>query len=281
MGSVRLAGVGLGLRPPHYEHVLNRRPAVPWFEAVSENYMGPRGGSGGRPLEKLLAVRRDYPVALHGVSLNVGSVDPLDAEYLKRLKTLVALVEPAHVSDHLCWTGVDMRNLHDLLPLPYDEGAIEHVASRVRKVQDLLGRRILLENVSSYLSYGHSTMTEWEFVAEIARRADCGVLLDVNNVYVSSVNHGFDPRRYLEAIPRERVGYMHLAGYSIAEGFLIDTHDHPISDPVWSLFGDAARRFGGVPALIEWDGNIPAFERLEAEARRAREVADGALAVAA
>lgn len=271
-------GVGLGLRPSHYDHVLSRRPAVSWFEAISENYMGLRGGSsGGRPLEMLEEVRGRYPVTLHGVSLNVGSADPLNRDYLKRLKRLVRVIEPAIVSDHLCWTGVGGRNLHDLLPLPYTEAAIEHVAARLRHVQEFLGRRILIENVSSYLTYRHSEMTEWEFLTEIASRADCGILLDVNNIHVSAVNHGFDALDYINAVPTARVGEMHLAGYSDEGGFLIDTHDHPVSDPVWDLYAAAIRRFGPVPTLIEWDDKIPAFERLEQEAARAEEVRDAAV----
>lgn len=271
-------GIGLGLRASHYDHVLSRRPAVSWFEAISENYMGLRGGpSGGRPLEMLEEVRGRYPVTLHGVSLNVGSADPLNRDYLKRLKRLVRVIEPAIVSDHLCWTGVDGRNLHDLLPLPYTEAAIEHVAARLRHVQEFLGRRILIENVSSYLTYRQSEMTEWEFLAEIASRADCGILLDVNNIHVSAVNHGFNALDYLDGIPRARVGEMHLAGYSDEGGFLIDTHDHPVSDPVWDLYAEASRRFGRAPTLIEWDDKIPSFERLEREAARAAEVRDVAV----
>lgn len=271
-------GIGLGLRPSHYDHVLSRRPAVSWFEAISENYMGLRGGSsGGRPLEMLERVRERYPVTLHGVSLNAGSADPLNRDYLKRLKRLVRVIEPAIISDHLCWTGVDGRNLHDLLPLPYTEAAIEHVAARLRHVQEFLGRRILIENVSSYLTYRHSEMTEWEFLTEIASRAGCGILLDVNNIHVSAVNHGFDALDYINAVPTARVGEMHLAGYSDEGGFLIDTHDHPVSGPVWDLYAAAIRRFGPVPTLIEWDDKIPAFERLEQEAARAEEVRDAAV----
>src|SRR5208282_3374337 len=200
----RCRGVGLGLRTVHYDHVLSHRPAVPWFEVISENYMGPRGGSGGRPLEILERVRRDYPVAMHGVSLSIGSADPLNEDYLKRLKALAGRIEPEIVSDHLCWTGRGGENLHDLLPLPYNEEAIGHVVSRVRKVQDFLGRRILMENVSSYLGYRHSEMPEWEFQAEIAQRADCGILLDVNNIHVSAINHNFDALDYLKGIPTGR-----------------------------------------------------------------------------
>jgi len=274
-------GVGLGLRPVHYEHVLNSRPVVPWFEAISENYMGLRAGAGGRPLEVLLKVRADYPVSLHGVSMNLGSTDPLNRAYLARLKDLIAKVEPARISDHLCWTGVGGRNTHDLLPLPYDEASVDHVAARVRQTQDLLGRRLLIENVSSYVTYAHSTMPEWEFLAEIAKRADCDILLDINNIHVSATNHGFDARDYLAGIPAARVREMHLAGYSSHDGFLIDTHDHPVSDPVWDLYAQAVRRFGPTPTLIEWDENIPPFDRLRAEASRAEEVRDAVIATAA
>lgn len=271
------AGIGLGLRSVHFGHVLSRRPEVPWFEVISENHMGPRGGSGGRPLEVLASVRAGYPIALHGVSLNIGSTDPLDQDYLKKLRALAERVEPWIVSDHLCWTGAHGRNLHDLLPLPYTEEALEHVSERVLRVQEALGRPLALENVSSYITYAHSEMTEWEFIAAVVRRTGCGVLLDVNNIHVSAVNHGFDAREFLSGIPVSCVRQMHLAGYSEENGFLIDTHDHPVSDPVWSLYADAVRRFGPVPALIEWDDRIPALERLQAEAARAKEVQDAAV----
>lgn len=273
-----VSGVGLGLRTVHYDHVLSRRPAVPWFEAISENFMGPRGGSGGRPLEVLEQVRGDYPVALHGVSLSIGSTDPLDLDYLKKLKSLAARIEPWIVSDHLCWTGAHGRNLHDLLPLPYNQESIGHVASRIAKVQELLGRTIAMENVSSYLTYRHSDMSEWDFLAEIVRRTGCEVLLDVNNIHVSAVNHGFKGEDYLAGIPVSCVRQMHLAGYSDEGGFLIDTHDHPVSDQVWKLYAAAVRRFGPAPTLIEWDEHIPSFERLQAEAARATEVQNGVLA---
>ncbi|MBI3553608.1 MAG: DUF692 domain-containing protein [Elusimicrobia bacterium] len=277
---VGVSGVGLGLRTVHYDHVLSRRPAVPWFEVISENFMGLRGGSGGRPLEILEKVRREYPVALHGVSLSIGSTDPLDLAYLNKLKALADRVEPWIVTDHLCWTGAHGQNLHDLLPLPYNRESVDHVSSRISKVQELLGRAIAIENVSSYLSYRHSEMTEWEFVAEIVRRTGCGLLLDVNNIHVSAVNHGFAGEDFLSGIPKECVRQMHLAGYSEENGFLIDTHDHPVSDPVWTLYASAVRRFGPVPTLIEWDEHIPAFARLEKEAAKAKEVQDGVLAAA-
>jgi uncharacterized protein len=272
--------VGVGLRPVHYDHVLSARPAVPWFEATSENYMGPRGGSGGRPLEMLERVRADYPIHLHGVSLNIGSADPLDEEYLKSLKALADRIEPQTVSDHFCWTGVGGQNLHDLLPIPFTEESVRHVAQRVRRVQDLLGRRILLENVSSYVSFRHAEMAEWEFISEVSRRADCGLLLDVNNVHVSAVNHGFAAREFIDGLPAERVGYMHLGGYSDHGELLIDTHDHPVSEPVWDLYKHAVRRFGPVPTIIEWDEKVPPFERLLDEARRASRAQEEALEAA-
>ncbi len=265
-------GVGIGLRNVHYSHVLSQHPDVPWFEVISENFMGIRGGSGGRPFEILEQVRKDYPVMLHGVSLNIGSCDPLRKDYLLRLKELATRTQPVFVSDHLCWTGVGGENLHDLLPLPYNEETLQHVVSRVQQVQDLLGRRILLENVSSYVTYKHSDMAEWEFLSELARHADCGLLVDVNNIYVSATNHGFDPKAFVQGLPRERVFQMHLGGYSDADGFFIDTHDHPVSNPVWDLYKEAVQRFGDVPTLIEWDDKIPSFETLQAEAAKAKDI---------
>ncbi len=273
-------GVGIGLRSVHYQHVLSRRPAVPWFEATTENYLGLRDGSGGRPLEVLEKIRRDYPVALHGVSLNVGSADPLNNDYLVRVKELIRRMDPLYVSDHLCWTGVAGQNLHDLLPFPFNRETLGHLVPRIRRVQDSWGRRILLENVSSYIHFRNSEMTEWEFLAELAEQADCGILLDVNNIFVSAANQGFDPMDYLAGIPVDKVGYMHLAGYSDMGSFFIDTHDHPVSDGVWSLYADALKRFGARPTLIEWDANIPAFETLLHEAGKAeairKEAAHGA-----
>jgi uncharacterized protein (UPF0276 family) len=267
-------GVGLGLRAPHFAEILEdlaaKRCQVPWFEATSENYMGIEGGAGGRPLRVLETVRSEVPVALHGVSMSIGTVDPLDRGYLARLKSLVDRVEPFHVSDHLCWTGVDGENLHDLLPLPYTEEALDHLVPRVLEVQEFLGRRMLLENVSSYLSYGHSSMTEWEFLSELCRRADCGLLLDVNNIYVSSVNHGFDAMDFLNGIPPDRVGYVHLAGHSEGPQGLIDTHDHPVAPAVWSLYSRALARIGTVSTLVEWDDRIPSFQELLSEAGKAR-----------
>jgi len=261
-------GHGVGLRPKHYGRFLESRPRVDWVEAISENFMG----IGGRPLAVLEKVRRDVPVALHGVSLSIGSSDPLNGEYLAQLSELVNRIEPAVVSDHLCWGSHGGRYVHDLLPLPFTEEALEHVAARVKQVQDRLGRQILLENVSSYLTYAESTLSEWDFLAEIAQRADCGILLDINNIFVSSKNHGFDPFEYLCAIPVDRVGQYHLAGHSDYGAYLLDTHDAAVCDEVWSLYREAVRRFGLVSTLIEWDEKIPELEVLVAESRKARAV---------
>jgi hypothetical protein len=264
-------GVGSGLRPQHYSRVLEAQGpeqlGVDFFEAISENYMVP----GGRPPRVLEAVRARFPVALHGVSMNIGSADSLDADYIGELDTLVRRYEPAWVSDHLCWTGVRGRSLHDLLPLPFTEAVLAHVAERVMRVQDRLGRRIALENVSSYLGFRSDAMPEWEFLTRLAERADCGILLDVNNVFVSAHNHGFDPERYLAAIPAERVFQIHLAGHSEQGRLRIDTHDQPVCEAVWALFESALRRLGPISTLIEWDDRIPELDVLVAEAARARD----------
>lgn len=266
-------GFGLGLRPRHYGAILKSKPRVDWFEALSENYMIP----GGRPLHFLDRIRERYPVVLHGVSLSIGSTDPLDRGYLNELKALVERVEPEWISDHLCWTGVGGRNLHDLMPLPYTEEALGHVARRVREVQDFLGRRILLENVSSYVAYRSSAMTEWAFLAALAEEADCLILLDVNNIYVSAFNHGFDPLEFLAGIPPERVQQIHLAGHDNCGDLIIDTHDAAVIDPVWELYAEAVRRFGRVPTMIERDARIPPLGRLVRELDRARAVAAAVL----
>jgi len=259
-------GFGLGLRVPHYEAILATRPAVDWFEVLTENYLVP----GGRPLHHLTRIRERYPLAMHGVSLSIGSSTPLNREYLSELKALAQRIEPAWISDHLCWTGVAGRNTHDLLPLPYTEEALAHVVERVRSVQDFLGRRILLENVSSYVEFRDSRLSEWQFLTEIATRADCLILLDVNNIYVSAVNHEFDPLEYLNAIPAERVQQIHLAGHEDHGDYLVDTHDHPVPDPVWELYAAAVRRFGPVSTMIERDDHIPPLEELCAELEQAR-----------
>ena len=262
-------GFGLGLRTDHYEQVLTDRPAVDWLEVISENYMV----DGGKPLHYLDRIRELYPMVMHGVSMSIGSTAPLNLDYLGQLKKLIARVEPEWVSDHLCWTGVAGLNLHDLMPLPYTEEAVAHLVARVGQVQDLLGRQILLENVSSYVTYQVSDMSEWEFLSEIAERADCLILLDINNIYVSSQNHGFDPLAYLEGVPRGRIQQFHLAGHSFQDQLIIDTHDHPISDPVWSLYQQAVERFGAIATMIERDDNIPPLEELLAELDIARQLA--------
>lgn len=262
-------GFGLGLRVDHYEAILADRPAVDWFEVLTENYLV----DGGRPLHYLMRMRERYPLAMHGVSMSIGGTAPLDREYLRRVKELARRVEPAWISDHLCWTGVAGRNSHDLLPLPYTEEALAHVVERVRTVQDLLGRRILLENVSSYVAFRDSSLTECEFLREVAERADCLILLDVNNIYVSAVNHEFDAREYLDAIPAARVQQIHLAGHENHGDYLIDTHDHPVPDPVWELYADALRRCGAVSTMIERDAHIPPLAELCAELDEARAIA--------
>jgi uncharacterized protein (UPF0276 family) len=264
-------GFGLGLRPAHYEEILSggSAPDVDWFEIISENYMVP----GGRPLANLERVRERFPLAMHGVSMSIGATDPLNTEYLKNLKALAERVQPAWISDHLCWTGAHGTNLHDLMPLPYTEEAIGHVVARVQQVQEALGRRLLLENVSSYVAYKESEMTEWEFLSEIAARADCLILLDINNIYVSSFNHDFDARDYLRGVPAARVQQFHLAGHSNEGAYIIDTHDHPIVDPVWQLYAEAVQLFPNVAAMIERDDNIPPLGELLAELEQARRIA--------
>jgi uncharacterized protein len=264
-----LSGFGLGLRTPHYEAILNEPHAIDWLEVITENYLVP----GGKPLWYLERIRERFPLVMHGVSLSIGGTDPIDEDYLNSVRALAARVEPQWISDHLCWTGIEGKNLHDLLPLPYTEEALRSVALRVGQVQEVLGRQILLENVSSYLSYRSSEMSEWEFLREVAQRADCAILLDINNIYVSSINHGFDPLTYLQAMPRARVRQFHLAGHSDMQGHLIDTHDHPIAPPVWDLYAQAVARFGAVPTMIERDDNIPDLRVLVAELDVAREIA--------
>jgi uncharacterized protein (UPF0276 family) len=259
-------GHGLGLRREHYQHVVADRPAgVAWFEVITENHME----SGGNPRRVLEAVRRDYPVVLHGVSLSIGSLDPLDGRYLDRLDALARAVEPAWISDHLCWGSAHGVHTHDLLPIAYTEEALAHVTRRVLAVQDRLRRRILLENPSTYMVLAGNEMSEWDFLAELARRADCGILLDVNNVFVSAHNHGFDPRAYLDALPPERIGQIHLAGHGSDGDLLIDTHDDYVRPEVWQLYADLTARIGPRAAMIEWDANVPAFEELTRELDRA------------
>ena len=269
-------GFGLGLRKEHYQAILDEPPQIDWFEAITENYLVP----GGKPLHFLEQVRARYSVVLHGVSLSVGGTDPLDWDYLRQVKALVERIEPAWISDHLCFTGAGGINAHDLLPLPYTGEAVRHVARRIRQVQDFLGRRILIENVSSYLSYRSSEMSEWAFLSAVAEEADCLILLDINNIYVSARNHGFDPLEYLAGVPAERVQQHHLAGHQDYGDHVIDTHDHPVPNPVWRLYEAAVQRFGPVSCMIERDADIPPLEVLMEEVERMRGIAEGAQAVA-
>ena len=260
-------GFGLGLRPVHFQHIIEHQPTVDWFEIVSENFMVP----GGKPKHYLHQIRQNYPMIMHGVSLSIGSTDPLNENYLKQLKTLANDLEPEWISDHLCWTSVGGHNSHDLLPLPYTEEAIQHVAGRIQQVQDFLGRQILLENVSSYLTYRDSqAMSEWEFYIEVCERADCLQLFDINNVYVSARNHDFDPLTYIDAINPQRVMQFHLAGHTDYGDYVIDTHDHDVPDPVWELYRYALKKFGPVSTMIERDDHIPEFEAMYSELEQAK-----------
>jgi uncharacterized protein (UPF0276 family) len=262
--------VGVGLRSVHYPHLLGRpRVSVKWFEAISENYMD----SEGRPLEVLLKMREDYPVALHGVSMSVGGVEGIRPNYLERLKKLADRVKPFLITDHLCFTGAHASNVHDLLPLPYTEEAVLTVARNVAQAQEFLGRQIALENVSSYLSYRESVMTEWEFLIAVAKRAGCKILLDVNNAYVSATNHKFKAEDYLDAVPADLVAQIHLGGYSDMGDFLFDTHSRAPTDPVWELYRRVIGRMPGKPTLIEWDEDIPDWSGLEAQADKAFAIA--------
>lgn len=270
-------GYGLGLRVEHYESLLEEPGKVEWLEIVSENYMIP----GGRPLVWLDKFRERFPLAMHGVSLSIGGTDSLDDDYLARLSALARRVEPAWISDHLCWTGVQGINLHDLMPLPYTEEALAHVVDRVKCVQDVLGRRILLENVSSYISFADAQLTEWQFLAAVAERADCLILLDINNIFVSAHNHGFSPLDYLDGIPASRVQQFHLAGHETGEQLLIDTHDAPIVDGVWNLYIEAVRRYGRVSTMIERDDHLPPLAELLVELDYARALAVPLLQAAA
>jgi uncharacterized protein len=259
-------GFGLGLRTEYFEAVLADAPNIDWFEITSENFMV----AGGKPRHYLDRIRARYPLVMHGVSLSIGSTDPLDHDYLRGLRQLAREIEPAWISDHLCWTGVDSINSHDLLPLPYTEAAIAHVVDRVQQVQEFLGREILLENLSSYVEFRDSQMPEWEFLAQVARRSGCRILLDVNNIQVSARNHGFDPHDYLAGIPGDRVWQIHLAGHSDYGDYCIDTHDHDVPAEVWSLYESAIRRFGAISTMIERDDHFPPFAELLDELALAR-----------
>ncbi|MEA2182820.1 MAG: uncharacterized protein QOF69_2005 [Solirubrobacteraceae bacterium] len=266
-------GFGVGLRSAHFDHLLSHWPAVDWFEIVSENFMD----SGGRPRMVLDEIVARYPVVAHGVSMSIGSADPLDRDYLARLKRFVGEIEPVWVSDHVCWTGVAGLNTHELVPIPFTEQSLAHVVERVRIVQDVLERPLVLENPSSYVTYVASTMTEWEFLSRMAEEADCGLLLDVANVRVSSVNHDFDALEYLRGLPHERVVQMHLAGHDDLGTYIVDTHDRGVCDEVWELYRVACELTGGVSTLIEWDDRLPAFAEVHAEVLKARRYVGGAV----
>jgi uncharacterized protein (UPF0276 family) len=264
--SSRRLGIGIGLRVPHYDHILEKRPATDWFEIIAENYLV----EAGRPLEVLEAIMEQYQVVVHGVGLYPGNDDGLDWDHLRRLKKLIRRTRTPWFADHLCWGSVDGSYSHDLLPLPYTGEALRRVAENLRIAQDFLEVPVAVENISSYAEFSENEMSEWDFLNAVAEEADVGILLDVNNIYVSSVNHGFDPDAYIEAVTAERVAQMHIAGHSRYERFIIDTHDHPVVDPVWRLYARAVERCGPVATLLEWDASIPSFEEVWAEACKAR-----------
>jgi uncharacterized protein (UPF0276 family) len=267
-------GLGVGLRTVHFPYLLAKYPPVDWFEIISENFMD----SGGRPRYVLEQLAERYPVVMHGVSLSIGSTDPLDFDYLEKLKRLADGIKARWVSDHLCWTGVAGLNAHDLLPIPLNEQTLEHVVARVRTVQDFLQRPLVLENPSSYVTFAGSTMSEWEFISRMAEETGCGLLLDVNNVYVSSVNHDFDPVEYIRNVPHRRVVQFHLAGHTDCQTHLIDTHDGHVIDPVWELYRLTHQLTGGASTLLEWDARIPPFPVVHAEVLKARDYMSAALA---
>lgn len=260
-------GLGVGLRAAHFPYILEHWPAVDWFEIISENFMD----SQGRPRYVLDQIAERYPVVMHGVSLSIGSTDPLDMEYLRRLKALAKDIKPAWISDHICWTGIAGRNTHDLLPVPFTEQTLRHVVERVKIVQDVLERPFVLENPSSYVEFAGSTMDEWEFVTRLAEEADCGLLLDVNNVYVSSFNHDMSPEEFIQGIPHERVVQFHLAGHTNYTTHLIDTHDNHVVEPVWELYRLAHQLTGGVSTLLEWDASIPPFPVVHEEVLKSKQ----------
>ena len=264
-------GIGLGLRIPHYQTILGEGPPVDWFEIISENFTG----LGGRPREVLESVLETYPVIQHGVSLCPGNTEAFDQEHLAGLKRLTKLTGTPYISDHLCWGSKNGTYSHDLLPLPYTKEAIKNTANRIKYLQDYFELPFCIENVSSYVEYVDSVMTEWQFLSEVAEQADCGLLLDLNNVHVSAFNHGFDPLRYVSEIPLERVGQIHIAGPSDKGDYLLDTHDHPVPDRVWELYSFVISKIGPVNTLLEWDNNIPSFEEMHKEALKAGKIIDG------
>jgi len=261
-------GFGLGLRKEHYNAILDTSPEVDWFEILTENYLVP----GGKPLYFLDQITERYPVVMHGVSMSLGSNDPLDMDYMKQVKELAERTEAKWISDHMCFTGVDSVNAHDLLPLPYTDEAIKHVCNKIEQAQDFLGRQILVENASTYITYKQSAMTEWDFTTAVAEESDSLILLDINNIFVSAYNHGFDPLVYLDGIPKERVQQHHLAGHSQYDGYIIDTHDNDVVDGVWELYAEAIKRYGEVSVMIERDDNIPELPDIMSELQMARDI---------
>ncbi|MDB6150502.1 MAG: hypothetical protein JWQ44_1950 [Chthoniobacter sp.] len=270
-------GIGIGLRVPHYQHILEKKPVVDWFEIISENYMV----EGGRPLHVLDRILEQYRVVQHGVSMYFGNAERPNRDHLQKLKALTRRTETPWISDHLCWGSVDGRFTHDLLPMPYTWEAVEWTARNIREVQDHLERPVAVENVSSYAEFHASEMTEWEFLCEVVERADCGILLDVNNIYVSAKNHGFDPVVYVDHVPVERVAQIHIAGHTNYERYILDTHDHPVLDPVWNLYAHATGRIGRTATLLEWDDRIPSFDEVHREALKANRFLPNGKALAA
>lgn len=263
-----IAGIGVGLRAQHVAHVLQEQPKIAWFEILADNYLNHHGPA----LEQLFEIASHYPVVMHSVGMSLGSIDPLNLKYLAQLKQLAQQIKPTWISDHLSWISTGAEYIHQLMPLPYNQEAIKQVVERIKKIQDFLGEQILIENVSSYLDYTNSTMPEWEFVNQVIEQADCGLLLDVNNVYVSSFNQTFEPTHYLAQIEVSRVKQMHLAGFEDHQSYLLDSHDAVVAPPVWDLYRKAIKRFGKIPSMIEWDAKIPEFSVLHAEAKKAEEI---------
>lgn len=269
--SIPNPGLGLGLRSIHFDYILEHNPPVDWFEVISENFMD----SGGRPRHILRKLADRYPVVMHGVSLSIGSTDPINWEYLAKLKALAAEIKPLWVSDHLCWTGINMLNTHDLLPVVLNEESLKHIIGRIKQVQDYLERPLIIENPSTYLTFKQSSIAEWDFLRYMAEETGCGLLLDVNNVYVSGFNNDFDPVHYIKQLPHDRIVQMHIAGHQHCGDYIIDTHDRNVVDDVWKLFSLAWQLTGGVATLLEWDGNIPDFKTYHAELLKAKQFMNG------
>ncbi len=265
--TITIQGAGLGLRSSHYQEIFETKPDIPWFEVLSDNYMA----DGGLPVARVEKIRQDYPITLHGVGMSLGSADPLNMDYLRRLKNLADRLQPSYVSDHLAWVSINGEYTHDLLPLPYNQDTLQYMIGRICQAQDFLGRSLLIENPSSYLTFHSTDMPEWEFLSNMSQASGCDLLLDINNIYVSAINHGFDPYEYIANIPKDKVKEIHLAGYEEMEGYLFDTHGYQVKPPVWDLYCAALKRFGAIPTLIEWDTDIPSFSTLKAEALKAEQ----------